>query len=117
MNHNRLKCYGILMDVARKVPDLVAQLPRGEGYLVDQLKRALASAILNLSEGNGRRSQKERARFFDISLASIAETASAIDILLAYDLVSMEIGEEIKSKLRIAYAMIMKLRKSGLCLS
>ena len=111
MNHQRLKCYCILLDVAKKMPSLVRQLPRGEHFILDQLKRALASAILNLSEGNGRTSHKERARFFDISLASIAESASAIDIINVYGYISQETAEEIKSHLRIAYAMIRKLQK------
>lgn len=69
-------------------------------------------AIPPATRRNGRRSPKERARFFDISLASIAETSSAIDILEAYRLISIPKANEIKSNLHIAYAMIMKLKKS-----
>jgi len=111
MNHQKLKCYCVLLGVARKLPALLKSLPRGNYYLEDQLKRALSSAILNLSEGNGRRSIKERNRFFDISLASIAETASAIDIICAYGYITATFNEEIKSELRISYAMLMKMRK------
>ena len=93
------------------MPSLVRQLPRGEHFILDQLKRALASAILDLSEGNGRTSHKEKASFFYISLASIAESASAIDIINVYGYISQETAEEIKSHLRIAYAMIRKLQK------
>jgi four helix bundle protein len=100
-----------LLDVAKKLPTLALSLSRGEGYILDQLKRALSSAILNLSEGNGRTSQKERNRFFDISLASISESASAIDIIHAYGYVSRDYAEGLKSQLRLAYAMIRKLRK------
>lgn len=53
MNHQKLKCYCELIDVAKKVPSLINTLPRGESYIIDQLKRALSSAILNLAEGNG----------------------------------------------------------------
>ena len=75
------------------------------------MKRALSSAILNLSEGNSRRSPKEKSRFFDISLASIAETASVIDILSAYGYISANLEESIKSGLRQSYGMIIQLRK------
>jgi len=111
MNHQRLKCYCILLDVAKKMPSLVQQLPRGEHFILDQLKRALASAILNLSEGNGRISRKERTRFFDISLASISEAGSAIDIINAYGYISQKTAEEIKSDLKPAYAMIRRLQR------
>ena len=112
MNHQKLKCYAVLLETAKRMPSLVAKMPRGHSHLVDQLERALSSAILNLSEGNGRTSPKERARFFDISLASIAETSSAIDIMQAFRLVSIAEGDEIHSSLKIAYAMIVRLKRS-----
>ncbi len=111
MNHQKLKCYCLLLGVARKLPTLIKMMPKGNYFLEDQLKRALGSAILNLSEGNSRRSLKERNRFFDISLASIAETASALDIINAYGYITAMINEEIKSELRISYAMIMRLKR------
>ena len=114
MNHQKLKCYGLLLEVAKRMPSLIGGLPRGHSYLVDQLNRALSSAVLNLSEGNGRRSRRERARFFDISLASIAESSSCIDILEAYRLIPIPTGNELRSQLQIAYAMIIKLRRSGI---
>lgn len=112
MNHQKLKCYARLMDVAKKVPNLMARVPRGEGYLIDQFKRALASAILNLAEGNGRTSFKERRRFFDISLASIAEVSAVLDILVAYGIIFQTEEQSFREELRIAYAMIMQLKKS-----
>ena len=112
MNHQKLKCYEVLINIAKKMPAITANLPSGEGYIIDQLKRALSSAILNLSEGNGRLSLKEKRRFFDISLASISESSSAIDILRAYNLISIQLYNEIQSSIRLAYAMTIGLKKS-----
>lgn len=109
MNHHRLKAYCKLLDVAKRVPTLVRELPRGEGYLVDQFKRALSSAILNLSEGNGRIFIKERRRFFNISTASIAECLSCMDIFLSYNCISDSLHSDFCSDLKISYAMIRKL--------
>ena len=81
---------------------------------MDQLERALSSAILNLAEGNGRTGPKERARFFDISLASIAETSSAIDVMQAFRLIPIPDGDAVRTSLRIAYAMIMRLKRPHL---
>jgi four helix bundle protein len=114
MNHQKLKCYVRLIDFAKRIPNLIQMLPRGESYIIDQLKRALASAILNLSEGNGRTSVRERSRFFDISLASIAEVSSAIDIIAAYRYIPANLEMQLKSELSIVYAMIFKLKKSRL---
>ena len=111
MNHQRLKCYNRLLEAAKNIPTLTKRLPRGTSYLRDQLERALASAILNLCEGNARRSPKERMRFFDISLASIAEASSAIDIMQAFGYISRNDKIDIQSSLSVSYAMIINLRK------
>jgi len=92
------------------VPTVVRTLPRGESNLVDQFKRALTSAVLNLAEGNGRTSAKERNRFFDISLASISETIACIDIFEAFGYLSGELSSKISSNLKIAYVMIRNLK-------
>lgn len=112
MNHQRLRVYGLLIDSAKRVPDIVDKMPKGYSWLKDELERALGSAIFNLAEGNGRTSKKERARFFDISLASLAEASSEIDVMRAYRLISKESGIELKRLFEIAYSMIFNLKKS-----
>ena len=92
------------------MPSLLRNIPRGESYMIDQLKRALASAILNLSEGNGRTSPKERSRFFDISMASISECMSCFDILESYNCISAPLKSVFCSNLKLAYAMMRKLK-------
>ena len=111
MNHRRLKCYEKLLALARRLPKLLARIPRGQRHLADQLSRALSSAILNLAEGNGRTSHKERARFFDISLASISESSSIIDVLEALRVMSRLEAVDFNEELQISYAMIMNLKK------
>jgi len=96
---------------AKKLPSLLTRLPKGNGYLEDQIKRALSSAILNLSEGNGRYSTKERNRFFDISLASIAEVASVIDIFMVYGYISRIAQIEHKNHLRRVYWLLKRLKQ------
>ena len=54
--HERLQCYVRLKGVAKAMLQECDRWPRGHGYLVDQLKRALCSALLNLVEGNQRQS-------------------------------------------------------------
>ena len=87
-NHQKLICYQLTLGVAKRVPSLVAKWPSGTGYLEDQLKRAICSVLLNISEGNGRRSPKERRRFFDIARASATESASALEAAHAMGWVS-----------------------------
>ena len=74
--------------------------------MADQLKRALASSILNLAEGNAKYSPKERRRFF---LASRGSIAAIVDVLAIFDLVSGQKTLEYKSDLGKYYAMISNL--------
>ena len=84
--------------------------PRGSGYLIDQIRRAMSSAVLNLAEGNGKRGQpRERRRFFRISMGSIAEVAAALDLANAFSLIPARVQEENKAILRAAYNRIGKL--------
>ncbi|MBI2091383.1 MAG: four helix bundle protein, partial [Deltaproteobacteria bacterium] len=47
-------------------------------------RRSISSIVLNISEGNSRTSTKERVRFFTIARASASESASVLDIALAF---------------------------------
>ena len=112
MGHERLRCLGVLMETAKRVPAIVRHARRGNADLVDQFKRALSSGILNLVEGNSRTSAKERARFFDIAIASIAEAAAAIEVLAAYGALSAQEAGEVSERLRIGYAMMINLKRA-----
>ena len=85
-HHQRLLCFQMALEIAKRVPRLIARWPRGHAYLEDQLKRAVASVGLNIVEGNQRTGSKERARFFAIARGSAAESAAAIDLAVAYRL-------------------------------
>ena len=87
MYHRRLKCYQLAMSMAKAMPELIGTWPRGYSYLSDQLKRAMASIVLNIAEGNARTSTLERKRFFTIARASASEVSSILDIVLAYQLI------------------------------
>jgi four helix bundle protein len=53
------------------------------GEVKDQLDRASTSIVLNIAEGNGKYSLKDRCRFFDIAHGSAVECAAGLDILVA----------------------------------
>lgn len=78
--------------------------------MIDQLRRATVSAVLNLSEGNGKnRFKRERRWFFRISLGSISEVAAALDLAHAFGLVETSDLASLKSRLRLAYVQIRAL--------
>ena len=53
------------------------------GDVRDQLDRASTSMPLNISEGNGKYSPKDRCQFFDTAHGSALECAAGLDILVA----------------------------------
>ena len=50
------------------------------GHLKDQLRRAASSVALNLSEGTGKRTGKDRGRFFFIAMGSIRECQAVTEL-------------------------------------
>jgi four helix bundle protein len=78
----------------------------------DQLDRASTSIPLNIAEGNGKFSAKDRARFFEMARGSALECAACLDVLLVRKLASEEqviLAEERLS--RIVQMLIGLLRK------
>jgi four helix bundle protein len=79
----------------------------------DQLRRASLSIALNIAEGSGRFSQKDRRNFFVIARSSVFEVAAIFDILKD----SSRIGQadfekfylEADELSRILFALIKKL--------
>lgn len=51
----------------------LAKQTKLKAFMRDQLLRASSSVALNLAEGNARRTNKDRLRFFNIALASLRE--------------------------------------------
>ena len=90
MLHEKLECYRRSVELAEGLSKESARWPRGLGYLADQLRRAMASVILNIAEGNARRGAVERRRFFEIARASAAEVGACIDLMFAFQLIDVE---------------------------
>jgi four helix bundle protein len=57
------------------------QKVRCSAYLRDQLYRASASVALTLAEGSGKLSAAEQRRFYSMSLGSLRECQSALDLI------------------------------------
>jgi len=69
----------------------------------------MASAVLNLAEGNGKYSRGERRRFFEISLGSITEVTAALDLAHVFGLVDSADLVSLCSRLKLAYVQIRAL--------
>ena len=73
----------------------------------DQLDRASTSIPLNIAEGNGKFSTKDRARFLEIARGSALECAAALDVLVARKLAELDQVENAKENLARIVQMLM----------
>lgn len=88
-DHEKLDVYQEAISFIRWLTDLMdSTAPFGS--VKDQLDRASTSIPLNIAEGNGKYSPKDRCRFFDIAHGSALECAAALDVLVVKRRVSVE---------------------------
>lgn len=79
----------------------------------DQLERASTSIILNISEGNGKFTSKERCRYFDISRGSALECSAGLDILVTKTILPSEEIKFGKESFKEIVSMLIGLIKSN----
>jgi len=84
-----------------------------KSYEKDQLSRASFSIILNIAEGSGRFSKKDRQNFFVITRSSVFECVAILDVLKNNHVLSQEEFEKLEIMAdelsRILYTMIKNL--------
>ena len=81
------------------------------GDVKDQLDRASTSVALNIAEGNGKFSAKDRCRFFDIAHGSALECSAGLDILVARRKLNIDQVNQGKQSLQLIVKMLMGLIK------
>ena len=81
-DHEKLEVYQRSIDFAKWCVPVLDCIPASTS-IRSQLDRASVSIPLNIAEGNGKWSRKDRCRFFDISRGSALECAAALDIASA----------------------------------
>ena len=77
----------------------------------DQLDRASTSIPLNIAEGNGKFSVKDRARFLEMARGSTLECAACLDVLVARKLATLEQIAGAKTELAAIVRMMIGLLK------
>jgi four helix bundle protein len=81
-DHEKLEVYREAIALIAWLSELLETQER-LGDVWDQLDRASTSIALNIAEGNGKFSPKDRCKFFDTARASALECAAGLDILVA----------------------------------
>ncbi|OQX60239.1 MAG: four helix bundle protein [Helicobacteraceae bacterium 4484_230] len=74
------------MDLTRQVCQMTMTFPQDEIYgLTAQIKRCAVSIPSNIAEGRGRNSDKEFIRFLNISLGSVYELQTQLELALSFN--------------------------------
>jgi four helix bundle protein len=79
-DHEKLDVYQVSLELILQIEEIIAQLPKGRAYLVDQLQRAGSSVSLNIAEGAGEFSPNEKIRFYRMAKRSATECAGIVEV-------------------------------------
>lgn len=97
LNHQNLEVFQAAKDFSYECYKLSKHLPTEEKFnMVQQIRRAALSVVLNIAEGSSRKSEIERKRFFEVSRGSLIEIDAAFDVanklgyLANYDCTALE---------------------------
>lgn len=100
------RCYKNILQVSLRVKDYSFR---------DQIKRAALSVVLNIAEGSAKKSDKDFAKFLEISIASANEVVACLDIMHDLRKISDKefeaLKEELESIVKQLGGFIKNLRK------
>ena len=112
--HERLDVYKAAIELLVLADSVAAMLPRGRGYLADQLRRAASSISFNIAEGAGEFASDEKARFYRLARRSATESAAILDACRALSLTdNSEIGRSVLLRIVAMLTAIVKRSGSG----
>ncbi len=86
---------------------------KGQRNAKDQLLRASQSIPLNIAEGNGKATDGDRRRYFEIARGSALECAAVQDILVVCGALDPDESSKAKNQLDRIVAMLTKLGGRG----
>lgn len=110
-DHEKLKVYQKALDFVKWGHLLLKNVKKNS--TTDQFDRASDSIVLNIAEGNGKYTSRDRCRYFDIAKGSGFESAACLDLMLVKEMISKEICTEGKEQLNEIISMLIGLIKSN----
>ena len=78
---------------------ITKKIPRGYGFLSDQLNQTSVSIAANIAEGNGRFTIPDRRNFFMIARGSMQECVALLEIGFRRKLIALDIHRQRRSGL------------------
>ena len=113
LDHKDLEVYKRSELFVSEIYKLTSDFPEAEkDGLISQLRRAAVSVPTNISEGSSRKSTKELIQFLYISLGSISEIETLLEISRNLEILNASNFELLNSDLESIKRMLISLIKS-----
>lgn len=81
LNHQELNVFQSAKSMSIECYKITKAFPADEKFnMIQQIRRAALSVVLNIAEGSSRKSEGERKRFYEISRGSLIEIDAVFDI-------------------------------------
>src|SRR5947207_5964034 len=110
-DHEKLDVYREAILFCGWVGEVLATIT-AQAAVKDRLDRASTSIPLNIAEGNGKFSERDRARFLEIARWSVLECAACLDVMVVRALITEAVIAPQKELLsRIVQMLMGMLRK------
>jgi four helix bundle protein len=110
-DHEKLRVYQEALRFITWCEEILQQCP-AKAAAKDHLDHASTSIALNIAEGNGKYSSKDRCRFLGIARGSALECAACLDALVAKKRLSVQDVQPGKKVLQGIVSMLMGLINS-----
>jgi len=111
--HRKLEVWRVSMDTTILIYELTKQFPDDEKYgLTSQMRRAAVSIPSNIAEGAARRTSGDFGRFLTISIASLAELDTQLELAVRLKYCTEVDAMRIDDMLASVSRMLIALRRS-----
>ena len=111
-DHEKLRVYQDTLGFITWLQPIVELIPKGMA-IRDQLDRASTSIPLNIAEGNGKFTERDRCKFFDNARGSALECAAGLDVLVVKSVIAHDFALQGKEQLTGIVSMLIGLIKSN----
>jgi len=112
LKHRSLEVWKLSRSLVKDIYLISRQFPDFEQYcLTSHIRKTSISILSNISEGAGRRTLKDRKRFYIIARASLTELDAQLQIALDLNYFKRDEASEIENKMRSIFKLLTAMLK------
>lgn len=111
-DHENLRVYQTSLQFIAWLQEIFNRIPKNRA-VYSQLDRASTSIFLNIAEGNGKYTERDRCYFFDIARGCALECSACLDVLVIQAILTQEEFQQGKELLVQIVSMLVGLVKSN----